>query len=102
MPQIDPLKLVRNSATLGAYRQHQRAVRAVAQPWLTIGVVAVVLQSSVSLFGLFHHGFRYLGLLGGLLGLVFGLSSCVAGIRTWLYLRSHPFELPEAQRRPWI
>ncbi|HZZ32595.1 MAG TPA: hypothetical protein VFE10_11450 [Phenylobacterium sp.] len=96
MDQIDPLKLVRNSATLEAYRQNQRAVRAAAQPWLTIGLVAVVLQIGLFLYALFHDGFRDLGLLFNLLVFASGLSFGVAGIRAWLYRRSHPFELPEA------
>jgi hypothetical protein len=102
MAQVDPLKLVRNSATLEAYRQHQRAVRAAAQPWLTIALVAVVLEIGLFLYGLFHLGFRDLSLLSSLLVFVFGLSFGVAGIRAWLYRRSHPFELLEASRRPWI
>jgi hypothetical protein len=102
MAQVDPLKLVRNSATLEAYRQHQRAVRAAAQPWLTIALVAVVLEIGLFLYWLFHLGFRDLSLLSSLLVFVFGLSFGVAGIRAWLYQRSHPFELPEAPRRPWI
>jgi hypothetical protein len=102
MAQIDPLKLVRNSATLGAYRQHQRAVRAAAQPWLTIGLVAAVLEIGLSVYGLFHLSFRDLSLISSLLMIVFGLSFGVAGIRAWLFRRSHPFEMPAAQRRPWI
>jgi hypothetical protein len=102
MAQIDPLKLVRNSATLEAYRQHQRAVRAAAQPWLTIALVAVVLQIGLSLYGLFHLGFRDLSLLSSLLLIVFGLCLSIAGVRAWLYRRSHPFELLEAPRPPWL
>lgn len=103
MAQIDPLKLVRNTASLEAYRQHQRAVVAAGQPWGLIGIVAAILSISLNLYGLFHLGFRHqVTLLWNLLFLVFALSSGVAGIRTWRYLRSHPFELPEAERRPWI
>ena len=102
MAQIDPLKLVRNSATLEAYRQHQRAVRAAAQPWLTIAPVAVVLQIGLFLYSLFHHAFRDLSLLSSLIMFVGGLCFGVAGIRAWLYTRSHPFELLEAPRLPWL
>ena len=51
MDPIDPIKVVRNSATLEAYRQHQRALRGAAQPWLTIALAAVVLQLGLLLYG---------------------------------------------------
>jgi hypothetical protein len=95
VPYIDPLKIVRNPATLQAYRQHQRALWAVALPWLAIGLVAVALQISLFLFALFHNGFRDLSLLFNLLMFGSGVSFGVAGIRVWLYQRSHPFVLPE-------
>jgi hypothetical protein len=101
MTQIDPLKLVRNPATLEAYRQHQRAVRAAAQPWLIVAVVAVFLEIGLFLYGLLRQGFRDLSLLSGLLIMVFGLAFFVAALRAWLYQRAHPFELPETLRPPW-
>jgi hypothetical protein len=93
---IDPLKVMRNPATLQAYRQYQRAVWAAAQPWLAIGLIVVALQISLFLFALFHNGFRDLSLLFSLLMFAYGLSFGVAGLRVWLYRRSHPFVLPEA------
>ncbi len=96
MATIDPLKLVRNTATLETYRQHQRAIRAAAQPWLTVALVAALLEIGLFLFELFHNGFRSLSLLSSFLVFVFGLSFGIAGIRVWLFRRSHPFELPEA------
>jgi len=95
MATIDPLKLMRNTATLEAYRQHQRAIRAAAQPWLTVALVTALLQIGLFWYELFHNGFRSLSLLYSLLMIVFGLALATAGIRAWLYRRSHPFELPE-------
>jgi hypothetical protein len=96
MDQIDPFKLVRNGATLESYRQYQRSVRAAAQPWLTIALVAVLLQISLFSYELFCHDFRVLSLLFSLTTLVFGLSFAMAGIRIWQFRRSHPFKLLEA------
>jgi predicted lysophospholipase L1 biosynthesis ABC-type transport system permease subunit len=97
MDPIDPLKVVRNTATLEAYRQHQRALRGAAQPWLTIALAAVVLQIGLLFYELLRHDVRNLSLLSNLLMFAFGLSFCVAAIRAWLYRRSHPLELPEAR-----
>jgi hypothetical protein len=101
MVQIDPLKVVCNTATLEAYRQHERGVRAAAQPWLSIALVAVALQIGLFLYGLFHPGLRDLGLLSSLMVAVFGLCFCVGAMRAWLYRRSHPFDLPEAPKFRW-
>jgi len=98
MAPIDPLKLMRNAATLQAYRQHERSVRAAAQPWLTIALVAALLQIGLFWYELFHDRFRGLSLLNGLLMTVFGLAFATAALRAWLYRRSHPFELPEPGR----
>jgi hypothetical protein len=92
---IDPLKVMRNPATLQAYRQHQRALWAAAQPWLAICLVVIALQISLFLFALFHSNFHGLSLLFSLLMFVYGASFCIAGIRAWLYQRSHPLVLPE-------
>ena len=102
MTQIDPLKVMRNSATLEAYRHHQRAVRSAAQPWLIIALVAVALEVGLFLYALLHHGLRDLSLLSGVLVMVFGLSFLVAALRAWRYRRSHPLDLPEAPRRPYL
>lgn len=101
MSYIDPRKVMRNPATLQAYRQYQRDVWAAAQPWLAIGLIVIALQFSLFLFALFHSGFRDLSLLFSLLMFAYGVSFCVAGIRVWLYRRSHPFELPEAPTARW-
>jgi hypothetical protein len=103
MTQIDPLAVVRNSATLDAYRQHQRAIRAAAQPWLIVALLAAGLEIGLFLYGLRHQGLHELGLLRGLPLMVFGLSFFTAALRAWLYQRAHPLELPEAPaRKPWV
>jgi hypothetical protein len=86
-----------NTATLEAYRHHARALRAAAQPWLTIGVTAALLGIGVFVYALFHKHFRTLSLLVGLFECVSGLATLIAGVRSWLYGRSHPVELPEPQ-----
>ncbi|WP_372785162.1 hypothetical protein [Phenylobacterium sp.] len=101
MPYIDPLKVVRNPATLQAYRQHQRALWAAAQPWLAIGLVSIALMIGLFLFALFHNSFRDLNLFFSLLMFAYGVSFGVAGIRIWRYNRSHPFVLPEAPSLSW-
>jgi hypothetical protein len=99
MATTDPFKLTRNTATLEAYRQHQRAIRAAAQPWLTVAFVALLaagLGEGLCLRALSHNdNFRILSLLSSLLVLVFGLASAISGIRARRYIRSHPLELPE-------
>ena len=97
MSYIDPLKVMRNPATLRAYRQHQRALWVAGQPWLSIGLVAIALEVSLFLFALFRGSFgnRNLFLIFSLLMLAYGLCFLMAGVRVWLYRRSHPFVLPE-------
>lgn len=95
MSYIDPLKVMRNPATLQAYRQHRRALWAAAQPWLSIGLVASALEISLFLFALYRGNFRGLSVIFSLIMFAYGVSFGVAGIRVWLYRRSHPFVLPE-------
>jgi uncharacterized RDD family membrane protein YckC len=101
---IDPLKVMRSPATLQAYRQHQRALWAAGQPWLIIGLIVIALQVSLFLFALLHNGLgsRDLSLLFSLLMFIYGVSFAVAGMRVWLYRRSHPFVLPEVPPAPWV
>jgi hypothetical protein len=108
MATINPLKLVPDTATLEAHRQHQRAIRAAARPWLTVALVMAPLAIAVFLYALFHESFRTLNLLSGLLAFVFASALAIAGIRARRYSRAHPFEPPEPpsafraaiQRRP--
>jgi hypothetical protein len=87
--------LTRNTATLEAYRQHQRAIRAAAQPWLTVVIVTSLIQFALLFYEFFHHSFRAITLLNDLIGLVALLAGAIAATRSWLYRRSHPLELPE-------
>lgn len=96
MTHIDPLKLVRNTETLHAYREYQRAVRRAGQPWLAIALVAASLEIGLFLFALARSRLHDLSLISSLLVMVFGLSFFMGGLRAWLYRRSHPFTLPEA------
>lgn len=93
MARIDPLERMGDGAALGALREHQRAARASAQPWLTLALAAALAEIGLFLYALFHHGFRDLALVSSLLIFVFGLSSAIAGLRVWLFRRAHPFEL---------
>jgi|GEM_PF-5328077 len=102
MTQVDPYKLMRNSATLDALRQHQRAVRAAAQPWLVIALVSCVGQISLFLFELFHSSLREFALLSSLLMLIFGASLAIAGLRAWLFRRAHRFVSPETRSVRWL
>lgn len=100
-PYIDPLKVMRNPATLQAYRQHQRALWAAGQPWFSIGLAAMALEFSVLLFALFRGTFgdRNLLLIFSLLMFASGLCFLFAGVRVRLYRRSHPLVLPETSSR---
>lgn len=100
MTHVDPLKLVRKE-TLRAYRQYQRAIRAAAQPWLTIALVAMGAEVCLFVSGLARSNF-HVGLLSGFLMVLIGLSLSAAAVRAWLYQRSHPFTLPETPSLfPW-
>jgi len=95
MDQIDSFKLMRNSATLEAYRRYQREVRAVTRLWRTIALIVAFLEISLVMYGFFHHRIIHeFSLLVSLLVLVFGLSFSIAGLREWRFRRAHPFELP--------
>jgi hypothetical protein len=94
---IDPLKVVRNPETLKAYRDHQRAARTAGQPWFGIGLVLLALDVGLLLFALFRGGFGNgkLYVIFSSLTLAYGLCLLIAGVRTWLFRRSHPLVLPE-------
>jgi hypothetical protein len=100
MAQIDHLKLRRNTATLDAYRQHQRAIRAAEQPWLTIALIAGLLGIGLIVYDLFHNSLFRNGPLLSLLAIVGGLAGAMAGIRARRYSESHPFEPPEPPSAP--
>ncbi|HVY35050.1 MAG TPA: hypothetical protein VG960_11595 [Caulobacteraceae bacterium] len=95
MAQIDPLKLMRNRATLEAYRRHQGEVWAAAQPWLTFALIGASVEIGLFLYGLSHPRiFHDFSLLSSLLVFVSGCSFGIASLRAWLFRRAHPFELP--------
>jgi hypothetical protein len=89
------LNLTRNTATLEAYRQHQRAIRAAGQPWLTVVLVTGALQLALLFYEFLRHRFGSLILLNDLIALVTCLAIAIAATRSLLYRRSHPLELPE-------
>lgn len=96
MSYVDPLKVMRNPATLQAYRQHQRALRAAGQPWFLIGLGALALEIGLILFALFRGGFGGRGVYPILLLMfVYGLCFAIGSLRAWRYGRSHPLVLPE-------
>lgn len=97
MPDVDPFKVMRNTASLDAYRQHRRAVRAAAQPWLAIALFAAVIQIGLFLYRLVDHGFRDLVLASSLTMVVFGISFGIGRVRASSFRRAHPLQLPEAQ-----
>jgi hypothetical protein len=95
---IYPVNLTRNTATLEAYRQHQRAIRAAAQPWLTVVLVTGLLQIALLFYEFVRHHFGALILLNDLIMLVMFFAGATAVTRSLLYSRSHPLELPEPPR----
>jgi hypothetical protein len=89
---------MRNPKTLEAYRQHMRAVRGAAQPWITLAPILAALMALLTAYALFNDGFRraymflvFPGLMAGC-----GLASVIAGLRMARYRRDHPLRLPEA------
>jgi len=94
MLDVDPYMVVRNSATLQAYRDYHRAARAAAQPWITIAVALALVQIAMFLYALFHNAFRALSLVESLAMGAFGLAMGIAGLRAWSYRRAHPLRLP--------
>ena len=98
MSYINPLKVMRNPATLQAYREHQRALWGAGQPWFSIGVVAIALEFGVLFLELSRGSFGDRNLLLIYLLLMFAGSLCflVGGLRAWSYRRSHPLVLPES------
>lgn len=94
MLDVDPLKVVWNTETLEAYRRYRREMRATAQPWLVIALVAALIEIGLFLHALFRNDFRDLSLISSLLVLVFGLSYGIASLRIWRFRRRHPFDLP--------
>lgn len=98
MSYVDPLKLVRNPATLQAYRDHQRAVRRAGQPWLGLGLAAMALEVGVLFVALWRGRFGDQALLTGFLVLMFAAALCllIGGVRARSYRRAHPLVLPEA------
>lgn len=100
MSDIDPFKVTRNTASLEVYRQHRRAVRAAAQPWLAIALFAAVIQIGLFLYRLVDHGFRDLVVASSLTMVVFGISFGIGSVRANLFRRAHPLQLPEV-RSTW-
>jgi hypothetical protein len=97
VPYIDPFKVMRNSATLRAHREHQRALLGAGQPWFSIGIVAIALELGILFleFSRGNFGDRNLLLIYLLLMFAGGLCFLVGGLRAWSYRRSHPLVLPE-------
>jgi hypothetical protein len=95
MAEIDPLKLMRNTATLDAYRRHERDARAAGQPWLAIGLTLVPVQIALALYGIYHHAHRGLYLIFGLLMVASGLSTSISALKSRSFRQSHPFVTPE-------
>jgi hypothetical protein len=95
MAEIDPLKLMRNTATLDAYRRHKRDQRAAGQPWLAIGLALVPVQIALALYGLYHPEHRELYLIFALLMVASGLSTSIAALKSRAFRQSHPFVTPE-------
>lgn len=97
MSYIDPLKVMRNPATLRAYRQHQRALFDAGQPWFSLGLAAMAAEAGVLFLALSRGSFGDRDLLMIFLLLMFagGLCFLVGGVRAWFYRRSHLLVLPE-------
>jgi len=95
MAEIEPLKLMRNTATLTAYRRYEGEVRAAAQPWLAIGLAMVPVQIPLALYGIYHLEHRGLFLIFGLLLVASGLCGSIAVLKSRSFRQSHPFVTAE-------
>ena len=95
MAEIDPLIIMRNTATLDAYRRYERDARAGGQPWLLISLALVPTQIVLALYGLFHLEHRGLYLIFGLLLVACGLSMGIAALKSRSFRQSHPFAPPD-------
>lgn len=100
MRDVDPYAVLRNPATLAAYRQHHRAVRRAARPWIALAVVLAALMVSSAVYALFHAGFRrsFMFLAVPSLAAGVGLASGIAGLRMAAYRRDHPAAPPGGLR----
>jgi O-antigen/teichoic acid export membrane protein len=90
MEHVDPYKVVRNTATLQAYRDRLKAARRAGQPFLWIWVAAILLNLLIEIPALLGGGFKGAGLAISLLLIVGGVSGLIAALRIRRYLRRHP------------
>ena len=90
--QPDPYRLMRNTATLQAWRAHRKSAFAYAQPYLTIAIVGVVLSVATILLMLFTRRLHHMVRLEAAILLPAQLLLVVAHFRIWLYQRRHPFD----------
>jgi hypothetical protein len=90
MEHVDPYKVIRNTATLQAYRDRQRAAWRSAQPFLAICGGAYVLVLLTDILALRRGNNGGAVLVMSLLFVLGGLSGVVAALRVRRYLRDHP------------
>ena len=95
MSEVDPYKVMRSSATLQAWRDHQRAAWAAGQPWLAMSIAIVPVQITLLAYVLLSGHFRRFGWFPLLLMLAWSVSFFVGMLRTAAFKRAHPFVLPE-------
>ena len=97
MAHVDPLKVMRNPQTLQAYRDHQSALWAAAQPWLSIALSVMGVELGLLMFAVHRGRFgdHRLWLVFGGLMLAYGLCFVIAGAQALRYSRAHPLVLPE-------
>jgi hypothetical protein len=99
MTDVDPFAVMRNSATLQAYRARSRAARAAAQPFLHIALGAFALNLLMFLYGFLQHRLASLGLASVIVLGIGGLTFAIAGQKSARYLREHPFDSHRTQAR---
>jgi len=100
MPDIDPIKVMRNPETLAAYRRWRREALGRAAPWWGVAVAVLLAEIGLVLYGLYgvtvlsRGSLRELSLASSGLTLVFGVCFAIGGLQAWRYQRAHPLELP--------
>jgi Flp pilus assembly protein TadB len=91
MEHVDPYAVLRNTATLQAYRDRQKAAHRSAQPFLSISACAVALALLIYLPGLLRSNFRTeVVAISSVLLVVGGVTGIIAARRRSRYLREHP------------
>jgi hypothetical protein len=90
MEHVDPYKVMRNTATLEAYRARKKAAWKSAEPFLAICGGAGLLTPLTEILVLRRDSITGAVLMMSLLVVLGGLSGVVAALRVRRYLRDHP------------